>query len=429
VEFFSGTTKLGEDLTSPYSLLWNSATPGTYSLTAKATDNGALVTTSTALNVIVDPAVNTPPVVTITAPANNAQFAPGSPITVTATASDPNGTVTKVEFFDGTTKLGEDLTSPYSFAWSNAAAGTHVITVKATDNGNVVTTSAAIIITLTTSTNTLPAVSITAPLNNAQFMSGSAITITATASDANGSVTKVEFFNGATKIGEDLTSPYSFIWTNVASGNHALSARATDNLGAIASSSTINISVTDPGAPTVEAGEDISLTLPENSTTLAPSVTSDIPVEYSWTQIEGPNTASMSDPGAETINVSDLIEGTYVFELSVTNSNGLSSTDQITVTVVAGVASATATQSGIPRFFSPNDDGTGDYWEWQEPETFENSQLTVLSRSGQKVFEAMSYNNTWDGKMDGEPLQAGDYYYVIKMADLTELRGAVRILR
>ena len=107
----------------------------------------------------------------------------------------------------------------------------------------------------------------------------------------------------------------------------------------------------------------------------------------------------------------------------------MTSTDQITVTVVAGVASATATQSGIPRFFSPNDDGTGDYWEWQEPETFENSQLTVLSRSGQKVFEAMSYNNTWDGKMDGEPLQAGDYYYVIKMADLTELRGAVRILR
>ena len=41
----------------------------------------------------------------------------------------------------------------------------------------------------------------------------------------------------------------------------------------------------------------------------------------------------MSDPAAETINVSDLIEGTYVFELSVTNSNGLNSTDRITVTV------------------------------------------------------------------------------------------------
>ena len=60
---------------------------------------------------------------------------------------------------------------------------------------------------------------------------------------------------------------------------------------------------------------------------------------------------------------------------------------------------------------------------------FKIPQLTVLNRSGQTIFEALSYNNTWDGKKDGQPFQAGDYYYVIKMADLTELKGAVRILR
>ena len=59
----------------------------------------------------------------------------------------------------------------------------------------------------------------------------------------------------------------------------------------------------------------------------------------------------------------------------------------------------------------------------------QTSLLTVFNRSGQKVFEALSYNNTWDGKQDGQPLQAGDYYYVIKMPDLTELKGSVRILR
>ena len=56
-------------------------------------------------------------------------------------------------------------------------------------------------------------------------------------------------------------------------GQSRVERQATDNLGAIASSSTINISVADPAGPTVDAGEDVSLTLPENSSTLAPSVT------------------------------------------------------------------------------------------------------------------------------------------------------------
>ena len=430
VEFFNGTTKLGEDLTSPYSFTWTNATSGPHTVTARATDNGNAATTSTAITINVG-AVNTPPLVSLTSPANNAQFTPGTTITLTATASDANGTVTKVEFFDGATKLGEDLAAPYSFAWNNAANGAHVLTAKATDNGNLVTTSSAVTITVTTSTNTLPVVSITAPLNNAQFANGNSITISATASDANGTVTKVEFFDGTTKVGEDLTSPYTFIWTNVASGTHALSARATDNLGGIGSSTTVTISVDAPSSPVVEAGENMFLTLPENSLTMNPSISSDGPVETNWTQVEGPNTASMSDRSAEQVNIGDLVEGTYVFEISVTNGSGLNTTDIITITVIGSSSGENPelAQAGIPRFFSPNDDGTGDYWEWQNNEAFANSLLTIFNRSGQKIFEAVSYNDTWDGKMDGQPLQPGDYYYVIKMEDLTELRGAVRIIR
>jgi chitinase len=50
--------------------------------------------------------------VSITGPATNTQFPDGTPVTITATASDANGTITKVEFFDGNTKLGEDVTIP-----------------------------------------------------------------------------------------------------------------------------------------------------------------------------------------------------------------------------------------------------------------------------------------------------------------------------
>ena len=67
-------------------------------------------------------------------------------ITFTANATDLDGTIQKVEFFNGTAKLGEDLTGPYQFVWSNVAIGNYNITAKATDNQTGVTTSSVIAI-------------------------------------------------------------------------------------------------------------------------------------------------------------------------------------------------------------------------------------------------------------------------------------------
>lgn len=421
VEFFNGTTKLGEDLVAPYSFVWNNAPAGNHSITAKATDNQNGVATSSAIDITV--ATISKPVVAITGPANNAQFTIATPITITATATDGNGTITKVEFFNGTTKIGEDVTSPYSFIWSNAAVGNHSVTAKATDNENNTTTSTAVAISV--STNSPPVVLITTPLANAQVNIGSAITITASASDANGTVAKVEFFSGTTKLGEDLTSPYGFIWSDATEGEHPLTAKATDNLGASGTSAPVTISIINPASPTVDAGADKIVTLPENSATLTPAVVSAVPVEYSWSQLEGPNNVTMTGTDSEQLSLTELIEGTYTFEISVIDNNGKKSTDQIKVTVVAPGEAIAA----IPRFFSPNDDGTGDLWEWTNTEQYENSLLTIFNRAGQKIYEALSYNNTWDGKVDGQPLQPGDYYYVIRLADLTDIKGAVRIIR
>ena len=95
-----------------------------------------------------DPPAGAAPTVSITSPASGSGFnAPGT-ITIAANASDADGTVGKVEFFDGTTKLGEDLTPPYSYAWVNPPAGTFSLTAKATDNSGATTTSSAVIITV-----------------------------------------------------------------------------------------------------------------------------------------------------------------------------------------------------------------------------------------------------------------------------------------
>jgi hypothetical protein len=83
-------------------------------------------------------------------------------------------------------------------------------------------------ITLTSgSSNTAPTITLAAPT-----VSGNApatVNLSATAADANGSIIKVEFFNGATLLNTDLSAPYSFSWTNVAAGTYSITAKATDN--------------------------------------------------------------------------------------------------------------------------------------------------------------------------------------------------------
>jgi hypothetical protein len=105
--------------------------------------------------------------------------------------------------------------------------------------------------TPTTPTNQLPSVSLTAPSTNSHFVAPASIPLSATASDADGGVSKVEFFQGSTKLGEDLSSPYSFTWSNVAAGNYTISAKATDDKGGISSSSPVSVLVSSTTTPAI----------------------------------------------------------------------------------------------------------------------------------------------------------------------------------
>jgi endo-1,4-beta-D-glucanase Y len=91
---------------------------------------------------------NQAPTVSITSPANNASFTSPANVSITANAADNDGTVSKVEFFNGSSKLGEAVNAPYTFAWNNVVAGSYALTAKATDNGNAVTTSSVVNITV-----------------------------------------------------------------------------------------------------------------------------------------------------------------------------------------------------------------------------------------------------------------------------------------
>lgn len=103
--------------------------------------------------------------------------------------------------------------------------------------------------------NKAPTVAITAPAKNATFAIAANVSITATAADADGTVSKVEFFNGATKLGESTTSPYSYTWTAVPEGVYTITAVATDDKGTGTTSDAVAITVGNPVINLVTNGE------------------------------------------------------------------------------------------------------------------------------------------------------------------------------
>lgn len=98
---------------------------------------------------------NNPPFATITAPTNNATFSSSANISIDAAGFDADGNVTKIEFFDGPNKLGEDTNSPFRYTWNNVPVGYHVLTARAMDNGGASRTGPPVDIFVNTSGGSL----------------------------------------------------------------------------------------------------------------------------------------------------------------------------------------------------------------------------------------------------------------------------------
>jgi regulation of enolase protein 1 (concanavalin A-like superfamily) len=224
-------------------------------------------------NVSVTSPGNQSPTVAITSPASGATLTAPASVTIDATASDSDGTVAQVDFYRGPTLIGSDTTSPYSVTWSSPAAGSYQLTAVAKDNAGASTTSAVVNVTVSAATgNQLPNVSITSPGSGATFTAPANITIDATASDSDGTVAGVDFYQGSTLISTDTTSPYSATWNSAPAGTYSLTAVARDNAGGSRTSAAVNVTVsgTSSGLPSPWANTDIgSPSLPGSTT--APS--------------------------------------------------------------------------------------------------------------------------------------------------------------
>src|SRR5262249_889307 len=160
-------------------------------LTAIATDNAGASTTSAPVSVTVN--ANKPPSVSLTAPTTGATYVAPANVTVSASATDSDGTVKNVSFYAGAQLIGSVSAIPYSVAWSNVAAGSYTLTAVATDNTGASTTSAPVTMTVN-KPNQPPTVALTAPTNGATFVAPAMIALGAAASDSDGTVTNLSFY-------------------------------------------------------------------------------------------------------------------------------------------------------------------------------------------------------------------------------------------
>jgi RHS repeat-associated protein len=193
------------------------------------------------------------PTVSMTAPTSGNLYLAPATFAVKANASAPGVGVNRVEFYANGALVGTDTTSPYQFDWTGVPAGSYSITAKAVDNNGAETTSAPRTVTVS-GTNAAPTVSLTAPADNARYLSPSSITLSANAAgpELNDLLQKVEFFVNGTLAGTATSAPWSFSWQNPALGTYTLTAVATDSQGAQTTSSARTVIVTDQNqAPAV----------------------------------------------------------------------------------------------------------------------------------------------------------------------------------
>lgn len=112
-------------------------------------------------------------------------------------------------------------------------------------------------VAVTTPVNVPPSVTLTSPQSGAFFNGSAVISLTANASDSDGAVVRVEFYQGTSKIGQATATPYAATWNNAPNGNYTVTALAYDDNGAAVRSAAAQIAVgtASAGGPTVGANK------------------------------------------------------------------------------------------------------------------------------------------------------------------------------
>lgn len=352
---------------------------------------------------------------------------PTNGITFNGTASDPDGTI------DATKTIWEQVSGPAAtvaasglvLPLSGLTEGTYIFRLTVTDDQGAAASDDVKLIVWPIPPNMAPIVE--AGINRVLVLPENSLSLTGTVTDPDGTVNTIQWTqqSGPSSARLENTTSLTLNASDLLKGTYIFRLSATDDEGATGYDDVIVfVHLRGDGLvpPIAYAGDDIVLVIPDNDVTVTgDGLDPDGFIEqYQWEQVGGnPADYTVED---NILKVSDLMAGSYIFRLTVFDTDTLSGYDDLTINVIEE-------KDQIPLFFSPNNDGPGDYWEFREIESYNQCSLAVFNRAGQEVFKARPYQNNWDGTYRGKPLSDGDYYYVISCDDGRVLKGAVRIIR
>ncbi len=320
---------------------------GTYVFRLTVTDNGGATGTAT-VTITVNAAANQPP--TANAGSNVTLTLPTNSTTLLGSGSDPDGTIATYAWTRVSGPTTYTLGSPNAATTTltNLVQGTYVFRLTVTDNGGA-TGTATVTVTVNAAPNQPPTanagsnITLTLPTNST--------TLLGSGSDPDGTIASYAWsrVSGPTTYTLGSANAATTTLTNLVQGTYVFRLTVTDNGGATATATvtvTVNAAANQP--PTANAGNNITLTLPTNSTTLIGSGTdADGTIAgYAWTRISGPATYTLGNANAATTSLSNLVQGTYTFRLMVTDNNGATGTDDVTITVNAAANQPPSANAG-----------------------------------------------------------------------------------
>ena len=372
VQFFVNGTSLGAaDNTFPYNATWTPFATGSFVLSALVTDSYGNQAVSTNVSVTIVAVSPTSPTVAITSPtplSTTSVFVNGA-TTVSASASDPDGTIASVAFYANNVLIGTDTTFPYSVTFTPTATGTYLLTAVATDNGGNQYTTVNTGVPATNETATISVNSLAAPTitvsSATPIQINSATTITAV-TGTSGSIASVEFRANGVTLGTVTAAPFTFSWTPTAAGAYTLTGVATDNLGTQTTSANFSVVVNagtavpvfSPAAPTINGiGGPVTVSVNTAQTISAVATDADGTVASIQFFINGSSIGSAAS-SPFTVSWTPTTSGSYTILAVATDNLGNETTSSATaVTVTSGTAPAGVVVT-VPASLAVNTTGT-----------------------------------------------------------------------
>ena len=302
VEFFVDGESIGLDEESPYAVSWSSDEPGTFEISATATDDQGATATTSSIEVTLETPPNQAPSVAIISPADGGIVPAGSDVTVSVEAADSDGAVRQVRFFVNGGFLNGDDTAPYTASFVAPEEGDLTVSVEAEDNELL--RSELVSINLRIAPNQAPLITLVAPTDGATAEEGMPLRLEANAFDTDGTVADVRFFDGDALVATVAEQPFVFNWSDGTVGSHQLTAVARDDKGAETRTASVSVTITERATVPIDVPVSLSFEVVNGQLKVSwpeaftGSVLQSSPgLNGPWSDVEGSSTGASTEVG------------------------------------------------------------------------------------------------------------------------------------